>query len=204
MKRCSRPETISQETFEAKQLGLFELAEEVARDHKVTDLTEVGAIDAETFYEMGGLIRENERYVFGFPVQPSGDNTYEIEVAGGYMYFGERREDVVGWLEAPEDYQPVSPFRGYDTNEDDLWRAADSPRGLASASRSHPAIQPSRSPLDPLGRVQRADRWDCEETKLLPSVDFAHLDPDSSARMRMRAPTAPVLMAASPLSLIAR
>ena len=114
---------ISQETFEAKQLGLFELAEEVARDHKVTDLTEVGAIDAETFYEMGGLIRENERYVFGFPVQPSGDNTYEIEVAGGYMYFGERREDVVGWLEAPEDYQPVSPFRGYDpTNEQDCAR----------------------------------------------------------------------------------
>ncbi len=136
---------ISQQSFESEHIRLFRQIEEVERDFMVSDWTVVRSLHREAFYDEGGVIREHERYLIGFPVQLTNNDSYEIQEEDAWIYSGERREDVVAALKAPEEVRPLSPFRGYDpTNEQDCAKV----RGMVGSAEPVPAESVAKDLLD--------------------------------------------------------
>ena len=111
---------VGEGAFRTEREKLLSLRADMTRPYRELSFRTLGQIHGETFYERGGAIRENERYVIG--IEPISGNTgsYQLQEdpALPNVFWGEQREDVITAWHSPEVFELATPYGSYDPNRD--------------------------------------------------------------------------------------
>ena len=163
---------IDQEAYESDLIELFHLKKSIEAGFAVTDWTELGPSTESTFYDVGGVIREHQGYLIGFPIQWSSSEAFQLPEAGGHIYWSEQRERVAEALESPGGFRIASPFRGFDpTSEQDCEKLTE----LVGHQEVAPASELARNLIDQYdlvayGEFTKFPEATQEELRSLPST----------------------------------